>query len=767
MAFKSKAYNARLRGISFSWGCAALYIILFSLYLNLLKANALKRIELTQLNACTNGCQCQAGEYANDVIVCDGGDYGSSMEIDVLSLPSFVNAVKLSNASLATFRRGSIRVTEGKTFSISLNNVKRSQMDEKSLTLASGSSRLKVEIRKTEELQLKQRFVSARSGTVELMIDHAESISIEAQAFDILDKINLKNVGSLHLEQLSFKPNVPPLLQQPEFIAEFTNISNIASIPSDSFPSAARIEFTNCNISDLETNAFSGNQMTNLTFNNTSIDRLHTHAFPGKSLIAKLEFITSDLSSVSPKAVASAITLLDIKYSQITSISQEAFNCPHVAKVILYKNVFSTISTQTFVFESWSNLIIDSNQFKFVESGAFSKISASNPNVKFTFKGNHIHYANQNALTLQLLPINVTYDITDNVFHKECECEYQEWLDRVCSAGSFSNPLTLDFAEIIKNTSLCAVPSFALDCFENEKYVPIHTYSKLSCGNDYNDNYVDAACMKSISTVWDDFQDQIEVTTNKGILLIVLLFVLASSFVVGILTLFRWIVYSFQMRGKYPDNDEEWNFTKVEERLIPCGSDDEMNNSPSSFNGSLIQHYESLPLTTTEVLLESTPSSTPTKTKGSETGRNEGTMNQESQSHTSSHKSPSHNRVTDAERKHNPDLTEELLQESSPTPNWRTIEIEIEKEKESPVSKTLAPNNVSPNTMPNDVSAETINSTNSTLPKQSFFDEMINLLTEKLDDPGNYGTVLDTKNNSSEATQQTLYQDPVSLQTDG
>ena len=762
--FQYKYYYASQKRKFNSWTFLASYIIFISLCINLPNAYSLKRIELTTLSACSNGCQCQAGEYANDVVVCEGGINGDSTEIDVLSLPSFVNAVRLSNASQVTFRRGAIRITEGRRFYILINNVKRAQMDEKSLTLASGSSKLQLEISLAEDLQLKERFVSAKSGTVEASMSKVDTISIEAQAFDVLDKISLDNVGILHLEQLSFKPNVPPLLQQPAFIAEFTNIRSIASIPSDSFPSAARIVFNNCNISDLETNAFSGNLMTNVTFNNTSIDRLHTHAFPGKSLIAKLELSSCVLSSVSPKAVASAISLLDIKFSQITSISQEAFNCPHVAKVIIYKNVFSTISSQTFVFESWSNLIIESNQFKFVESGAFSKISASHPNVKFTFKGNHIHYANQNALTLELLPINITSDVTGNVFHKECECDFQTWLDKVCSGGGLQNPLTLDFAEIIQNTSSCAVPSFAVDCFEDKKYVPINLYSKMSCENDYNGNYIDSTCMKSISTVWDDFQEQIEVTTNKGILLIVLLFVLASSFVVGILTLLRWMVYSFQMRGKYADNDEEWNFTKVEERLIPCGSDDGMNNSPSSFNGSLTQHYESLPLTTTEVMLESTPSSTPTKTKVDEPGRNGETINRESQSHESSHKS-THNRVTDAERKNDHDLTEELLQQTSPTSKWRTLE--IKKDPEPQISKNLGSNKVSPSSRSNEDNEKASNSTNPTLPKQSFFDEMINLLTEKLDDPGNYGTVLDTKNDSSEATQQTLYQDPVSLQKDG
>ena len=44
---------------------------------------------------------------------------------------------------------------------------------------------------------------------------------------------------------------------------------------------------------------------------------------------------------------------------------------------------------------------------------------------------------------------------------------------------------------------------------------------------------------------------------------------------------------------------------------------------------------------------------------------------------------------------------------------------------------------------------------------------MIGLVTEKLEDPDNYGTVLDTNTKPSESnTQQILYQDPVTLTND-
>ena len=71
------------------------------------------------------------------------------------------------------------------------------------------------------------------------------------------------------------------------------------------------------------------------------------------------------------------------------------------------------------------------------------------------------------------------------------------------------------------------------------------------------------------------------------------MFVLASTLVIGILTLLRWIVYTFQVR-KFKRNDD-WTFTKIEEQQKPLKENDvteeeaiELQETPSPV------HYESL-----------------------------------------------------------------------------------------------------------------------------------------------------------------------------
>lgn len=106
----------------------------------------------------------------------------------------------------------------------------------------------------------------------------------------------------------------------------------------------------------------------------------------------------------------------------------------------------------------------------------------------------------------------------------------------------------------------------------------------------------------SYESPWKMIQKQIQINTNKGILLLVLAFVLASTLLVGIFTLIRWIIYTVQLR-KFNKTDADWNFTKIEEKekIIPEAEIIELEESSP---GSSAQHYESLNNDQKEPLLE-------------------------------------------------------------------------------------------------------------------------------------------------------------------
>ena len=583
-----------------------------------------------------------------------------------------------------TFKRGSVQIRRrgSRKFELSLRNIKSLRFDEKSVNVYAGEAEAQIvlEMANVDESRFVKRFLSSdASGTVNFTAKNAGSVHVEGSAFDILSAVRMDHVRTLDLKPFGLKQNRPPASSLPEFHGFFNNVS-IPTIPTDSFPSSRELTFRNCKISDVELNSFSGFNMGKIYFEESSVDRLHGHSFPDKSLVEELKFEACSISSVSPKAVVSAMSLLTITSTLLSSISRNALDC-QAAKINLTNNTFTTLSEDSFKFRSWTDLIVDDNDFQFLEVNSLAGIEFSNSSKNFFFRGNRIHYANQKGLLVES-PADKAV-VSGNVFTKECDCEFEKWLSVVAGGNN-------DFSTLMINSSLCRVPGFSADCYKGD-FVRIVKFKMFSCSGN------DAKCQTSgLKLAWDFFQEQIEVKTNKGILLIVLLFSLASCFVVGILTFFRWIVFVVTTRDD-PEVEDQWNFTKVEERLQSPDHEDGAlivhdKSSPSSSGGGE-RHYESLPLTTTEVLVESQASSPKTEI-------------------------PAVAGVVEDLKP--PDVLEQVPAGEKPK-------------------------------------------------QQTFYDEMICLLKEKLEDPDNYATVADNGNakDGGGETQHLLYQDPHDISGSG
>ena len=629
-------------------------------------AKALKDVEtvITSATACEI-CDCVAGENPRDVVVCR-----DLVDAKIISLPSFVNSIRVIHASgKVVFKRGSIRTPS--KFKVTAENLKFLEFEEKSLNILNQGGGFEVQLRNIDEAHcLRESLSASDGGEFSFKASKVHNLHLNSKAFDVLDNVTFADVGTLHLAPFALKPNRSP--KGLNFRAQMER-TNIRTLPSDTFPPSAQIQLVDCQIADVDNNAFSGNMVQTINLVRTSIDRIHGQAFPEKMVIHQLIFDGCHLTSLSERSIVSAMSSLVINNTFISSISSRAVDS-FVATIVLNNNTFNTLSQRALTFKSWSDLKITDNHFKFVESEAFAGISNDEPNVAFNFSGNRISSANRNALNLNLTHLKDA-KISANIYYKDCHCNLLEELDML--TGNHTQA-----ALAIRNTSLCKVPVFAKQCFTRDA-VLIGGYVDLMCKQ--------TACQTSeLDYVWTVFQDKIEVHSNRGILLIVLLFVLASCLVVGIVTLLRWIVFTLQNRGKY-EQDDEWNFTKVEERLVvpsplPQELPDQLQSSPSSQE----QHYESLPLTTTEVLLESVPSS-PTNAK-------------------------------------------------QPEPE---VSVPPDVVQEQPIEGTVGHK-----------------------PPQTFYDEMLCLLKEKLDDPDNYATVVDTTSAPNGETQHLLYQDPLDLNKD-
>lgn len=363
------------------------------------------------------------------------------------------------------------------------------------------------------------------------------------------------------------------------------------------------------------------------------------------------------MTSISEQAVSSGISTLTISSSNFSSINTQAFSTA-VAKVNISDCVFKTLVENSFGFRSWSQITFLRNTFSFLDGNAFALINEPNTPSVFNFAGNSIQFANRNALKLEVDSGASKKVVTQsNHFHKDCECDLDKWIMAISGEMDFKNPS--QWSMTMLNSSLCQVPFFAQGCFVETAVLLSHYSDKMCTLMASNED-----C--SYESPWNLIRDQITVKTNKGILLLLLMFVLASTLVVGILTLIRWIIYTIQVRQFHKKHDhQDWSFTKIEEQQTLKEEIEEaieLEESPTTSQSP--QHYESL--------------------------------------------------ANDDKRE---DEKEPLLEAKLP---------EHASEGKPPVQTT-------------------------------FYDEMICLLQEKLEDPENYSTVKDDKDNAT-----TLYMDPLS-----
>ena len=617
-------------------------------------------VEVNKDNAC-EVCSCGPGPslHPKELVKCQ--DLDSLLEF--ASLPDIVRGVDIENAPKGViFKRGAIRVRKNTfVYKISVTKASTLEFAEKSTTIYLNNGTVHFNINNVGHLRIQSRAVSASSGNFVLKVDDTVGVDISGQAFDVMTSALLTNIGQLNLSPAAFKPNAPLNFQQPTTTLDFANIESIPGLPMEAFSSAQSIHFSHCKITDIESTAFSGMSVNTVTFEATQIERIHSSAFPNQNVVENLSFVNCTIISISEKAVTSAISTLRLLHTNFSSISHEAFHVT-VATVEIRGCYFKTLVHKSFVFRSWNEVHFQSNIFAYLDDDSLMGIEEPNSPSSFYFMDNLIQFANKNGLKVDE---NASKNITQgNIFKKECQCDYDKYLMDVSGETDFKNPSL--WTVTLLNTSLCQVPSYAQGCFE-ESQVLVSDYSFKMCS-------MMASTDCSYESPWEILQEHLEEKIDKGILLVVLMFVLCSTLIVGIITLFRWIIYTIQVR-KFDHHKDNWSFTKIEEQQKLKENEEaiELEDSPSP-----TQHYESLALTAnTEV-------NTPPDLKA---------KNEE---------------------------TEPLLEAKLP---------EVATEGAPPVQTT-------------------------------FYDEMICLLQEKLEDPENYATVVDDKEMTTNAT---LYMDPTNL----
>ena len=267
------------------------------LFLLTLKAAGFEALEVTEHNAC-DVCSCGPGPslHPKELVKCT--DFEALIEFS--SLPAFVRGVHIENGQKGvSFKRGSIKVK--KSYKISVNKASYVDFAEKSTTLWTGAN-MTIDIDHVGHLSMKSRSVSSTSGNFVLKVDNTVQVDIEGQAFDVMTSVSLSSIGQLNLAPAAFRPNAPLSLQKPQTKIEFSNIGMIPGLPMEAFSSAQSISFVNCKITDIESTAFSGMSVHNVTFESSIIERIHSSAFPDQNFVEHLSFLNCTLISISEKA---------------------------------------------------------------------------------------------------------------------------------------------------------------------------------------------------------------------------------------------------------------------------------------------------------------------------------------------------------------------------------------------------------------------------------------------------------------------------------
>jgi hypothetical protein len=109
-------------------------------------------------------------------------------------------------------------------------------------------------------------------GRFNLRVTRSGIVSIDSKAFDVIDDVSIDDVKSLRLSTSAFKPNLP--IETPQTTIAFRRVASIPQLPTDAFSSSLSISVVDCNVGEIESSAFSGFSVINVTFIRTIINRV-------------------------------------------------------------------------------------------------------------------------------------------------------------------------------------------------------------------------------------------------------------------------------------------------------------------------------------------------------------------------------------------------------------------------------------------------------------------------------------------------------------
>lgn len=419
------------------------------------------------------------------------------------------------------------------------------------------------------------------SPTLSVVATGIETLNIKPKAFASIKSFTAISIDDLNLEQQAFKLGVAT--PEPLISLSFINVSCAALAISVFSSPFQTILFEKSRIGKIQTNAFSGVEMDNITFDQVTINRMDSRAFSDNSIIGDLIFNKCNISKISQNSVLAGISRFSLQNSVIQSLAKMGAINVTVAEVHLVNNTFRTLSEESLSFVEWNLVVIHQNVIEFLETGAiksFHKPKMEPSRASFSFTNNTIWNTNRQSLTNRI-PSDAHVSFSGNIFHKLCDCELDSYARFITGATSLSSPFS-DLTALVTNSSQCRLSPTDRPCFDSPTTL-MREYSLIFCeyGADtpacavQNDEVVQPPAEEENNKFYEQFVLLFQVKTTKGILLFLLFCVLSSVSIVTICVGSVWVHRLYKRARLVRDNlSGSFHFNSGEnDRQVLYGSD--------------------------------------------------------------------------------------------------------------------------------------------------------------------------------------------------
>jgi hypothetical protein len=442
------------------------------------------------------GCNCTVRASPWKTVNCTLRD-AQELELSKLRIPEKANEIFITGGERIVLGQKSFDRMPALTL-LHIEGTRTLVMEKQSFRNLTSPSLL-IQIQNCDHLSIKTGAFENVQSSIEVEIIRCGSVSLEKTAFGKLKSALFKDISKFTLatETFEFKNQGSIGRHGPVTIISFDNVT-LATIPYHAFFSTlAEVSIRRSYIGEIQSEAFSANQISSISFINCTIDYVHGNAFISRTLIFNFKIEKCIIKRIGAGAIMAGMANLTVQHSKITDIQSGAINST-VAKVEIADNEIGNFHSSGFVFHNWNKITFEQNIIKFLHAN--SVVAPVNlEEVEFAFVGNDVYEFEPGALSFVPDLEDRAFIFKNNFFDQTCHCTLDEWIVELITAN-----VTSKINKIVNNT-FCTVNELLSQCFE------------LRIGVINIQNFTELVCNTNNTVVCEPYRGETKIvnTTNK------------------------------------------------------------------------------------------------------------------------------------------------------------------------------------------------------------------------------------------------------------